>query len=225
MSRFGLKRKRVKKTVRKKSKRKSRFGNCGCSKQKSSFGKNKLIINKLHKLCKLYKVKIAKHTPEYLRKQCLKKAKMMLKKIKQRKSRFGSFLGFPNELEKNTVNADLEKNKLQLQAQIDERKIKTQLEIERQRALLAIQIENEKVKAQRTLQREEEEHQRKLREAKERDELQKAINRKKLGLDVCPPCKICDSEKHDTAQHTEQPNSSEPPAKFGKKRKKSTLKF
>jgi len=71
-------------------KRRSRFGECGCNKVgKSMFGKRKrkssrklkkgAYIRKLHKLCKIYKVKIGKKKPETLRKQCLKKAMKMLK--------------------------------------------------------------------------------------------------------------------------------------------------
>jgi len=53
----------------------------------SRFGKN-VQIRKLHKLCKVYGVKIGRKSPSILRKQCLKKAKTVLKSI-NRRSRFG----------------------------------------------------------------------------------------------------------------------------------------
>jgi hypothetical protein len=197
--------KQIKKIVRKKSKNKSRFGHSGCNKQKSSFGKNKLIIKKLHKLCKLYKVKIAKHTPEYLRKHCLKKAKMILKKNKQRKSRFGNIFG---------DNPEAKQQQLQLQAQIEEKKLKTALELKKQEAQLELDLSTKKRQTELSLKREEEKHQLELKRAAAAAELKAALDRKNAGLDQCPPCPLCDSVKHDTEQ-----------VKFGKKRKKSTLKF
>jgi hypothetical protein len=83
-------------------KRRSRFGvGCGCN-SSLKFGKSNALrrvyrnarkkrnvrkvssknIRKLHKICKIYKVKIGKKKPETLRKQCLKKAMSLLKKIK-----------------------------------------------------------------------------------------------------------------------------------------------
>ena len=57
------------------------------TRRRSGFGKT-AQIRKLHKLCKVYGVKIGRKSPSVLRKQCLKKAKTMLKKI-NRRSRFG----------------------------------------------------------------------------------------------------------------------------------------
>ena len=70
---------------RRKVHRHSRFGECGCGKKTLSFGKKKKSKNiiKLHKICKIYRVKIGKKSPEVLRKQCLKKAMSLLKKFKK----------------------------------------------------------------------------------------------------------------------------------------------
>jgi hypothetical protein len=73
-------------------KRKFHFGECGCNKSKTitMFGKKKrkstnlLKIRKLHKLCKIYGIKIGKKSPETLRKQCLKKALKLLRKKSKR---------------------------------------------------------------------------------------------------------------------------------------------
>jgi len=82
----------------KRRRRKTRFGDCGCNKPKEpqmSFGKRKYTasVRKLHKLCKVYKVKIGRKSPEILRKQCLKKAMGMLRSMKKskpkRRTRFG----------------------------------------------------------------------------------------------------------------------------------------
>ena len=72
-------------------KRRSHFGaGCGCN-GPLKFGKkvrrnvrkvSSKNIRKLHKICKIYKVKIGKKKPETLRKQCLKKAMSLLKKMK-----------------------------------------------------------------------------------------------------------------------------------------------
>jgi hypothetical protein len=60
------------------------------TRRRSGFGKT-TQIRKLHKLCKVYGVKIGRKSPSVLRKQCLKKAKTMLKKMgrRSRLSRFG----------------------------------------------------------------------------------------------------------------------------------------
>ena len=64
-------------------KRKSRFGSCGCGKS-MSFGKTK-SIRKLHRICKIYGIKVGKKSATVLRKQCLKKAVMAYKRLKRAK--------------------------------------------------------------------------------------------------------------------------------------------
>ena len=73
-------------------KRRSGFGvlkkDCGCSgfgkKRRSGFGlKRSSDVKKLHRLCKVYHIKIGKKSPKLLRKQCLKKAMNLYKKQKR----------------------------------------------------------------------------------------------------------------------------------------------
>jgi hypothetical protein len=71
-------------------KRSSRFGSCGCGKsvtsygkRSSGFGKTYKNIKKLHRICKTYGVKVGKKSPEMLRKQCLKKVIMIYKRLKR----------------------------------------------------------------------------------------------------------------------------------------------
>ena len=79
--------KQIRRKMKHFGKRRSRFGaGCGCN-GTLKFGKkvrkvSSKNIRKLHKICKIYKVKIGKKKPETLRKQCLKKAMSLLKKMK-----------------------------------------------------------------------------------------------------------------------------------------------
>ena len=70
----------------------SRFGKRSSfgKKHHSMFGKSSSKLRKLHKLCKLYGVKIGKKSPKVLSQACLKKAKGVLKKH----SRFGSIFSW-----------------------------------------------------------------------------------------------------------------------------------
>jgi hypothetical protein len=74
-------------------KRRSGFGilkkDCGCSgfgnKRRSGFGlKRSSDVKKLHRLCKVYHIKIGKKSPKLLRKQCLKKAIKLYKQQKRK---------------------------------------------------------------------------------------------------------------------------------------------
>jgi len=95
-------RKKMKQRKTKRTKRKSRFGSCGCGKSATSYGKHlsgfgkrsrfgrkrstkSSNIKKLHRICKVYGVKIGKKSPEMLRKQCLKKAVQTYKRLKRAK--------------------------------------------------------------------------------------------------------------------------------------------
>jgi hypothetical protein len=97
MSLFGRRHYRgVKRTTRKRRTTKRRTSRRRTTRKRttrrrSGFGKT-TQVRKLHKLCKVYGVKIGRKSPSVLRKQCLKKAKAMLKKVGRhsRFSRFGS---------------------------------------------------------------------------------------------------------------------------------------
>jgi predicted nucleic acid-binding Zn-ribbon protein len=122
------------------------------SKRRTS--KKNIQIRKLHKLCKLYKVKIGKKSNAVLRKQCLKKAKQMLKKVKRR-SRFGSFRGI---ITGNDQKGDIKK--LEIDKLAPERMQKAQQEFE----LKKLKME----KDERDKQRQREDNEKKQKAAEER---------------------------------------------------------
>jgi len=165
------------------------------SKRKTS--KKSKEIRKLHKLCKLYKVKIGKKSNTVLRKQCLKKAKQMLKKIHKKHSRFGSLQslitgGSAKDSQQSSLNikklyTDNEKKKIENEKYVagqQERLLKIQGENAEKQAKLAFELEQKKMEFQLRMKEKEAELERKRKE-KDAEIAHKAAEREaKLAADA-----------------------------------------
>jgi len=146
----------------KKAMRSSRFGNCGC-KNKFGFG-SASKIRKLYKLCKLYGVPIKNRKPVQLSKLCLKRAKMVLGKIKKQKFKFGLSIGGlltggSKEKENEAAQAQLDaKIKLTRMKEIESLKLQgdntnkiplAQLEFEKEKFRSQMRLEEMKLQGER----------------------------------------------------------------------------
>jgi len=147
------------------------------TRHRSGFGKT-TQVRKLHKLCKVYGVKIGRKSPSVLRKQCLKKAKTMLKKV-GRRSRFGwSPLRAAAQLTPGgqlfiDSNAKVELKKLKAQQASGREQMERDDARRRQEARDAAAAEERKAAREEAARRQEREDKKREREDEERKEEKK----------------------------------------------------
>jgi hypothetical protein len=231
-------------------KRPSRFGACGC--KANGFGrkkgksvkrvkhgkkdkKDKKSIRKLHKLCKLYGIKIGKKSPKLLKKQCIKRITMLIKKEKKKKSHFGSLLNFVAGTGDATdrQKSDLQKQQADIKlAQIE--KIETlKLQNQGANAVALAQIEANRKIEQQKMEMEKQKYKdemkireieaKALRDCAKQSEIkaqQEAKKKQKEAEQAAKEAeKLAKQSQKAVDNHAEAKNDVQQAAAFGKKRR------